>query len=1139
MRIRYIIGRAGTGKTHLIFKEINSRLQQEQENHKLILLVPEQFTLQAEFDLIYKNKLSGIMRIQVLSFDRLAHKVFDEVGGLKRIDINELGKIMVLRRLFDKYSKDLEIYQKATKQEGFLSSFCELISEFKKNDISPELLKETFHSLENGNMLKRKLHDMGYMYEKFNEYMGGKYNDEEDKFNMLIEKIQDAKFLDGAEIWLDGFSGFTQQEYKIIEKLILKGRKVNVSLTLDLNESIRDRDLFTTTRETFNKLRQIARRHNVKETKTVLNGTFNRPEELTHLESEVYAYPYKRYKGRLECIEMFAGTNQYTEIENVACRIISLVRDKGYRWKDIALVNGAMDIYGPTIKRVFNEYGIPFFLDEKRSIMNNPIIKLILSALDIIRRHFKYEDVFRFIKTGFCGLNKEEYEKLENYVLKFGIDGNRWLEDFKYEEEDLEEINEIRKKFITPFIDLKTKIKNKSQVSDLSTYIFQFLSELDIEEKLDSWIERLKEDGRLEYVNENTQIWNIVMEVFDQLVEILGDVKVSLKEYAKILEAGFSQYEVGIIPPTIDQVFVGNLERSRSHDIKALFVVGVNDGILPSGLGDEGLLLDDEKMVIKDIGIPISSDSETRAAEERFSIYTVLTKPSEYLWISYALSDAEGSALRPSILVDRIRKLYPKLEIKSDIVRAYGDEDKEKQLNLISTPFSTFKYLIESLRLKIDGNPVNSLWDEVYEWYYNDEAWKKKLGTIIEGLFHNNQESYIGEERARTLYNVPLKSSISRLEKFVNCPFAHFINYGLNPEERKEYKIKTPDIGRIFHDSMEKFAKALTLEEISWKDLGREKCDEIVERIIDDIAPEFENKVLLSSHRYKYLIKKLKRVGKRAAWTLTEHIKKGDFNPSFYEVGFGEGSYSKVPPIIIELPNGEQIKLEGRIDRVDILKDKDRSYVKIIDYKSGNKKFSLSDVYYGLQIQLIVYLDAIMENADKLVADDVHPAGVFYFKLDDPMIETEEDNTEVIEKEIMKQLKLDGIIAKDIKIAKAMDRDIEDERSSYVIPAALKKDGDFAKYSSVLEETDIIYLIKHVRNLVVEIAGEILKGNIKIEPCKVKDNVSCNYCQYIGICQFDKNFENNNYRVIKKLKDEEVIEKIKGEVKGDKDAQLD
>ena len=1130
MKTRYILGRARTGKTHLIFEEIEEKLKKE-SSKKLVLLVPEQFTLQTEEDLIFKSKLDGIMNVEVLSFERIAYKIFSEVGGLKKTTLNELGKIMVLRKLFDDYSKDLTVYKKGSSHEGFLTNFCSLISEFKRNDVSVESLKARIEEISEDNMLKRKLKDIVLIYEKFNEFILGKYTDEDDKFNVLLDKLDKSSYFQNTEIWVDGFHSFSSQEYKILEKIMLKAEQTSISLTLDNNLGAKDKELFNTTRDTYKNLCKIAEKNSINQiiTETPLKAINLKPHiELEHLEKNIYAYPYKVYGDNVEAIEVFSGTNQYTEIENVAAQIISLVRDKGYRWRDIALVSNSKDVYSPIIKRVFSEYGIPYFLDEKRNILNNPIIKLLMSSIEILSRNFKYEDVFKFIKTGFSDLSKNEYEALENYVLKHGIEGDRWLEDFVFENHNLDRINEGRKKFVEPFVRLKGKIKTNNKVLDLTRNIFEFITDLRVEEKLSKWIEIHRHKGNLEYVNENTQIWNIIMEVFDQLVEILGDTKVTLKEYGKILQAGFGAYKVGIIPPSIDQVLIGSLERSKSHDIKALFVVGVNDGILPSAFEDGGILLDDEKIVIKGMGIQLNSDNETKSNEEQLSIYSSLVKPKEYLWISYALADSEGKALRPSILIDRIKKLYKNIKVNSDI-----SNDAERQLNLISKPLSTFKYLIENIRLDIDEKTIDSLWWEVYHWYYSHDEWRERLGYVIEGFFHKNQKDYISEKDSRSIYEFPFKSSISRLESFVNCPFAHFINYGLKPEERKVHKINAPDLGMLYHKSVEEFSKELTLNKLNWHDLQRDKADEIVEKVLDKMVEEFQYGIFLKTHRYKYLINKLKRISKRALWTITDHIRNGEFLPMEHEIHFGEAENSHIPPIIIALPNGEEIKLEGRIDRVDILKGENGSYVKVIDYKSGSKKFSLSDVYYGLQIQLVVYLDAIISNKDRLKETELHPGGIFYFKIDDPMIKSEDDDIEIIEAEIAKQLKLDGVIVKDIKLVKSMDKLITEGSSSSIIPVSLKKDGDFSKASSVLEKEDLEDLIKHVKGLVSEIGSEIIKGKIRIEPCKIGNQVSCEYCQFEAVCQFDTSFEDNRYKAIKKLKDDEVLEKIKGKKEGE------
>lgn len=1132
MELRFILGRAGSGKTYQIFKEIKDRILNG-ANNKLILLVPEQFTLQTEYDIITKMDMPGIIDLEILSFERLTYKVFNQVGGLKKIEINELGKTMILRRLFEKYSKDLILYNKASKQDGFISDFCTLIKEFKRNEITPQLLRDRINSFQEDNILNKKLRDITYMYEKFNEFMNGKYFDEEDKLGLLIENIDKASFLEEAEIWIDGFDSFTSQEYHILEKLLAKASRLNIALTLDLDDFARDYDVFIPTRRTYERLSKIAKNARISTTYVSRDLNSAKSSELIYLESEFFSYPYKKYKDEVSNIKIFKATNPYTEVEYLASEIISLVRDKEYRWKDIAVVPSSIDEYGMIIKRVFSEYKIPYFIDEKRSILNNPIVKLILTSLDIIIKNFKYEDVFNFIKTGFSNLDRFEYEELENYVLRYGIEGDKWFNDFTYGEEeyDLAFINEIRKKFINSFVKFNEEMKKRRKVSEKTKVLFEFLMEINIEEKLEERIQILKDAGELEQVNENTQIWNIVIEVFDQLVEILGDAIISIKDYKKILESGFGEYELGILPPTIDKVLVGNLERSRSHDIKALFLIGVNDGLLPSSYREEGILTEEDKISMKEASIQVNNDIDSRIQEERFSVYKSIAKPTEYLWVSYPIADIEGKALRPSIYIERFKRLFPNIVELSDITK-----ENEKNIDLISMSESTYKYLIENLRRYLDGDNLDDIWWEVYDWYFNNNEWKDKLKNLLDGLSFDNQESYIGEKKAKALYAAPFKSSISRLEKFVNCPFSHFVNFGLKPKERKEFKIKAPDMGRLFHSSIEIFAKKLKERNVSWKDLDKEQCDNLVDMVIDELVPEFENNLLQSTHRYKYLIKKLKRISKRAAWTLTEHLRKGEFQPFKYELEFADGGKSEIPPIVIQLPNGEEIKLEGRIDRIDILENSDGKYVKIIDYKSGNKKFSLSDVYYGLQIQLIVYLDAVLENKDKLVKDELYPGGVFYFRIDDPLVNGEGIEEAEIENEIMKKLKLDGIILKDVKVIKAMDRDVEQNGKSLIIPASLNKSGEIGKRSSALSKEELKVLIKHVRNLIAEIAIEILKGNIKIEPCKIGDFTSCKYCQYITICQFDTKFESNSYRNIKKLTNEEVIEKITEGSRGENNA---
>lgn len=1139
VKVRYILGRGATGKTQKIYGEIKEELKNNDTN-KLILLVPEQFTLEGEADLISKMDLQGIMRLEVLSFSRMAYNILNEVGGIKKTTIEDIGKVMIIRKLFEENLDQLQVFKKGFNQEGFLENFCGLISEFKRNSVTTEELDTRISSLEKDNMLKRKLEDINLIYKSFNEYLEGSYSDEDDRMNLAIEKLEASRYFEGSEIWIDGFSTFSSQEYKMIEKLFLKAKNVHISLTLDVDSSARDHDLFDPIRDTYRRLKEIGESHKIDQENELVERNFNnKNNELLHIEREFFSYPYKVYNEENQYISVFSAMNPYTEIENVAIDIIKLARDKNYRWRDISVVCNTLEIYTPLIKRVFNEYEIPHFLDETRNIMNNSIIKFLLSSLEVIGRNFRYEDVFINIKTGLTDLNKREYEKLENYCLEKGIRGNIWLDDFKYidfldeektEEkiEQLKELNEIRLKFISPILNLKDKLTTRNTVRETTKYLFEFLTEIGLEEKINELIDIQRQRNNLDYVNENTQIWNTIIEVFDQLVEILDDKVISLKDYIKVLESGLANFEIGLIPPTMDQVLVGNLERSKSHDIKALFVIGVNDGMLPSGFNDNGIILDDEKIAMKQSGIELYSDNDTKVKEERFSVYQAFTKPSEYLFISYALGDKEGKSLRPSTFIDRFKKVFD-IEISSDLIKSY-----ENSIETISRPGSTFKYLTENMRENLDKNQIYDEWWDVYNWYYKNEEWKDKLDLIISGLFHHNQEENISKTYAKELYNVPFKSNISSLETFVNCPFSYFIKKGLRPKERKEYEVNMPDIGTLFHDSIEAFSKELTLENLSWNDISREKSDALVEKVLNNIISTFQNGVMTSTHRYKYLTNKLERVSKRALWVLTEHLKEGQFKPLANELFFGEREDEGIPAIVIELEDGTQVILEGRIDRVDVLRDGDISYLKVIDYKSGNTKFSLLDLYYGLQIQLVVYLDAVISNSSKLVKTEAYPAGAFYFKIDDPIVNSNENDKESIENAIHKELKMNGLVLKDVKVIEALDRNLmqtDDKKNpkSDIIPVDRKMNGDFSAGSSVFEHEELNGLIAHARNLIEEVSTEILRGKIKIQPKKIDKRTSCEYCKLSAICQFDTSFKDNDYELLKKLKDKEVLAKIKEE----------
>jgi len=1019
MKLKYIIGRSGAGKTHHIISEINERINASAENN-LILIVPEQFTLQAERDLIKKMEKEGIIQVEVLSFSRLAHKVFNEVGGLSKTHINDIGKQMILRKLLNELGDDLTIYKKAYRQEGFITKLNDVIIEMKQHGIevidllelnkeknetsetSPclneekNVLNKTSPCFNENSIISMKMKDITLIFQAFNNYLEKRYIDTEDYINLLVEKIKESSFLQGSEIWIDSFHKMTPQTMKIIEELTKTAKEITVSFTMETGEDERSSDLFQTVKNTFNNTRKMAKRQNISEEILNLdnkNAKTTKSEVIRHIEQELYAHPYKKFIDRSEDVKIFEAVNTYQEVENVAAEIINLVREREYRWRDVAVITADSKGYNPLIKRAFEEYQIPYFMDEKRKIIEHPIIELILSAIDIASKNLRYDDVFRYLKTGLSNVEKDEHEKLENYVLRYGIRGDRWQKDnfgFELTSEEKEnsfniEIDEIRQRVVRPLTKFRNKTKAKMQVSKITSELLKLLTDLQIEKKLIKWIDELKDSKRYDYANENTQIWNTVSAILEQMVEILGDNIVTLKEYGEILKAGFIASEIGVIPATIDQVLVGSIERSRSHDLKALFVVGVNDGILPSINDSGGILEEHERLRLRREGINLGLDSSSRIYEEKLAIYLALAKPNERLFLSYALADAEGKALRQSLIIDKIKKIFSGIEVGSNANNVI------KTTNNITIPSSTFKYLIEKLRKTIDEdtNYFDETWKSVFSWYANNSSWVSKLEMVIEGLFHDNQPNSINSEKTKKLYGEQIKTSVSRLERFSNCPFSHYIAYGLRPSERKKYEFTHMDAGNLFHRAIDDFGKLVGEKELVWNELEPDEIESISDEVLEVIEQDFAKGILSSTYRYKYQFELIRRVCKKAIEVLSTHLKKGDFVPLGFEISFGEGK--EYPPIVAKLASGEKVYIEGKIDRVDYMQDKNDEdlYIKIIDYKSGSKNIDFNEVFHGLQMQLLMYINAIMIGIKSEGANAL-PAGVFYFKIDNPLISTSE-----------------------------------------------------------------------------------------------------------------------------------------------------
>ena len=1152
MGLRFVLGRSGIGKTTYMLNEIKKRVQ-DNETSPVVLLVPEQYSFEMEKNmsrLFQGEEKDKYLRSRVLSFKTMSSIVFSKVGGLTDVNINSSGRAMIIYKSIDKISNELKVYGRSATQSGFVGSITDMISELKQYNVSPEMLENMAGEVEN-ETLRYKLMDIAKIYNDFEKNLHKNYVDSQDMLTSLAEKLEKCDYFKDAYIYIDEFTGFTPNQYGVLRVLLKQAKEVYISLTIDslTQFTYSKNDAFSRTKYTFEKLYKLAAEEGVKiHTNVNLNTEkvkrFEGNEELQHLEAFYHAYPYRKYEKETKHIKIKEFNNLYDEVEQVAKEIVHIVRSKKARYKDITVATRDLNRYDFLVKSIFKEYEIPNFIDSKREAKSNPIIVLILSALEMRNRRYSYETMFRYLKSGLIGVSDEDISLLENYVLQNGIKGKKWFEEkWEYKvnpnylaeesEFDLEQkakINETKDKVLAPIIKLQDKLKKQHKtVREICTYVYEFLLDINIEETLENLINNFNEKGDLEIAKEYSQVWQIVVDILDQMVELMGDEKISLDKFMKVISLGFDEYELGLVPPSMDQVLVSSIDRMKNSNTKYLYLIGTTDGIFPLISKESGLLTDKDREIMGEKGVEVDIDSKTKTYEEQFLVYKSLTYTSENLIISYPISDHEGKTLRPSIIISRLKKIFPNINMKSYVLKDLDNSD-EAALDNITVKAPTFNELINAIKeFEIRGD-INNVYLDLYRYFLGDEEYKNKLEKVVSGLSYTNQVEKVESEKIKQLYENK-NLSISKLERYATCPFSYFIQYGLKAQERREYSFTAPDLGSFIHNILDIFSKSLNKDKLNWHEIDEDYIKSRVSLIVDEMVNKIPGFILNSSERYKYLAYRLKKMLVSAIIIISMQIKQGNFEPVDYEVSFRKNG--KYPPIKIVLNDGQEITLVGQIDRIDELEKDDSKYIRIIDYKSGDKSINLTEVYYGLQLQLLVYLDAIIDS-DRHKKSNLKPAAILYNRIDNPIVRSNEDQKDsVINEEILKKLRMNGLVLKDVDIIGEMDMSLKEgeRKTSLVIPANFDKNGNIGRYTKGVTEPEFDVLREYVKYEVKELCERMIGGDISILPCKNKNGTSCDFCNYASICQFDPSIRGNMYTILNDKSDEEVIKLMEKEVK--------
>jgi len=1088
--LKLVYGKSGSGKTTYLYNEIKNSANKE----KVFLIVPEQSNLKAEQKLFEYLKKGAIFNVQVLTLSRLAVRVLEEVGGDDFVTIDGSTKSMIIYDILNKEKDNLNFLGKSNKNVEIVS---QMITELKKHNISIDMLENTDIS---DTLTSLKISDIKLIYQKYQEKLQGNFVDENDNLSLIAPKILESTIFDNAIVYIDDFLGFTPQEYNVFENILKKAEEVTVAVSCDnLEPKDKETDVFYFNKRFAQKLIEIADRNEteIEEVKLEYNKR-TECEDLRYLENAFSSsIPVKLYDKTPENIQLFLANNSYSELEYVANEILRLVKEENYKYNEIAIVSNDLDTYNLEAKVVFDKYEVPIFIDDKKDLNQNLLIKYVLAVLEIFAKNWSFEAVFNYIKLGMLtDISDEDLNLFENYCRKWGIKNYKWFKPFAIEpKNDIQDrLEEIRMQIINPLVQLKDDISSQKNAEEITKHIYDFVIQNNIPVILN---EKLNRINNIEISNEYNTSYKIFVSVLDNIVSVFGKQKMSFDEYKNLLEVGFGESKVGTIPATQDQVILGDSKRSKNSNVKACFIVGINDGLFPTTSKFEGFLGDNDRENLKDAGIELAKTSVEAMYESNFEIYNILTLASSKLYLSYCSQDRDGKSLRPSILIKKIKRLFPKLEEKSNII---------KKDYFITNKLASFDDSIAVLREYLDGNEIENEWKTALNYFNENE--KERFQNVLDAEKYSNQAEKLSNKNVEKLYGKRLRGSVSKLEQYRTCPFAFHLKYGLKLKEKEEFKIRSLETGTFMHEVIDSFFAEIENGGISPKDLDDEQIKEIINKIIDELLQTSKYYIFSSTSKFKALTRKLKKVTIESIKYIVYTLKYSDFELFGHEIEFG--NTSKYKPILMELEDGKKVQIEGKIDRLDIGKIGDKTYVRIIDYKSRIKSLDMNKLEAGLQIQLVTYLDAICKQ------ENFDPAGILYSGLIDSKFKMEAGRidlaSEDIEKAIRKNFKMNGVVLADINVAKIMDKSLNNGVISDIIPVGITAKGEFDKrYSKVLNSEGFEELQQKVNQIIKDISNEILDGNIDIKPYSYKNETGCTYCEYSSICRFNPNLEDSPF----------------------------
>ena len=1138
MGYRFCFGASGSGKSRLLHNMLLERaeraLSEEEHMHdNYVILVPDQYSMQTQKEIVTESPRKGILNIDVLSFGRLSHKIFEEIGVPKRAALDETGKTLLIKRAAASCESSLRILGRSIHYAGMVSEVKSILSEFMQYGISDrELERMQAFAVERGQgALSARLADLQTLYQAFLEGKRDRFVTSEETLDLLAEAIPSSEWVKRSTFVLDGFTGFTPVQYRVVTALIRCSKEVIIALSYgrDDGPSIsrvresgkagKEDALFYLTRKTVCDIDRMAAVEGLQRGSDIavsepdsVPARFRGNPVLAHLEHSIFRYPQAACEVPVgDRIRLFETDLPEEEVRQICIEIRRLTRSKGYHYRDISVVCGDLERYGALFEKEAAAYEIPFYIDTRGSAGLNPLTEAIRSVLGIRPQGYSYNAVFRYLRSGMSSLTREETDLLENYCLEHGIRGRRkWGLSFDAETEPLRLrfLKEIEP--VAGSIDLE-RIP-QATAAERTEALYEFMTGLSMEEKMERWAASFDENGDYVRGKQFSQLYRSVIELLEQIHDLLGSEKISAPDYLELLEAGFAEIRLGTLTQQADRVLIGDIERTRLSECRILFFAGVNDGNIPRGTSKGGLLSDLDREFLKNSGTELSPTPRQQMCLQRLYLYMNMTKPTDALYLSFSRTTPDGTSLHPSYLIQMIRKLFPDLIVEHPQLlpaaeQLTGERDSVTWLSSALRDYAQGKFP--------ENSPEEKAIRTTYGYLMRSGSGETRtcVDKLKEAAFMSYDPAKISEKTARALYGRTVMGGISRMETAAKCQLRQFLQYGLKLEERKEYVIEPVDTGTILHQSLDRFSHKLRDRGLSWESFSKEEGHELAVEALRETSASYKDLLMYSTERSASSLERMERILDRSTETLQYQLQQGRFTPEGYEFAFGPDGEAEA--ITFPLSRDRWLKLVGRIDRLDLCREDGSIFVKILDYKSGSNDLDEDLMRRGIQLQLLMYMDAVMKdlaakNPDKAIV----PSAMLYYRIKDPVLGSKEAGDGSDEERIMSRIRLElrptGLVHSDPESSTRLDSYFN--RNSEVIPLGLTARGEFTQSSRIYSQEEFETLTKDVREVVCRLAEEILDGSTEASPASWSDKTACDYCPYKSVCGFDLSIDGYKYR---------------------------